>query len=136
MTKQIIAKFYAQAWVNDYAIDVDPEGETEWNVTDDIIALGKEAALNIKDNRDESDNLRYSEKAPQWVKEWRGPFYITVENSIGDYFGENLITDHDAMIAIHSLLDVRHWNAETLDQIAEIVRYAGFEIRDIPDGDM
>mgnify|MGYP001597314909 CR=1 FL=1 len=56
--KRIIAEFVPQAWVNDYAVTVDPEGETEFDVTDRIVAMGREAALKIKDDDYPSDHLR------------------------------------------------------------------------------
>ena len=28
------ARFTPQAWINDYAVDVDPEGPTDWELTD------------------------------------------------------------------------------------------------------
>lgn len=69
MTKVV---FHPQAWVNDYAIAVDPEGPTEFEVG--IIFGG------IGDDTYESDELRFHENAPQWVKDWAGPFYIEVKS--------------------------------------------------------
>jgi len=64
------ARFHPQAWVNDYAITVDPEGEVEWEV-------GEEAA-SLTDDSYESDDLRFHPNAPDWVKDWSGPFYIEI----------------------------------------------------------
>jgi hypothetical protein len=86
--RKIIALFQPQAWQNNNAIDVDPEGETTFDVTDEILAMGKETALKLKDNRDESDALISAKNAPHWIREWSGPFYIVVENSIAAYFAE------------------------------------------------
>lgn len=85
-TKRITARFQAQAWLNDYAIDVDPEGPTTWDVTEEIVAMGRDKALALKDNQYETDDLRFSRNAPEWVREWTGPFYICVEESIAMYF--------------------------------------------------
>lgn len=85
-TKRIIAKFYPQAWQNDYAISVDPEGPTEWDVTYEILLVRKDRALAIQDDRADSDALRFTPNAPQWVKDWSGPFFIEVEESIAAYF--------------------------------------------------
>ena len=41
MTKQIIAEFVPQVWVNDYAIEADPLGETKFDVTAAILEMGK-----------------------------------------------------------------------------------------------
>jgi hypothetical protein len=62
----ITAEFVPQAWVKDYAIDVDDEGETEWTVDAD------EIQAQAQDN----DYLRSSRNAPDWVRNWEGPFEI------------------------------------------------------------
>jgi hypothetical protein len=64
------ATFHPQAWINDYAIDVDAEGETTWMVDDSALALTADSY--------ESDELRFADNAPQWVKDWSGPFYVSV----------------------------------------------------------
>lgn len=68
-------RFDPQAWVNDYAMSIDPEGPTEWEVS--------EAGLReINSYNDPADALAYEtwflvcDNAPQWVKEHRGPFYV------------------------------------------------------------
>ena len=86
--KCIIAKFIPQAWINNSAVDVDTEGETTQNVTDYVINLSKNNRLLIKDNHDSSDNLKNNTNAPEWIKNWNGPFYIEVTDSINKYFGE------------------------------------------------
>ena len=63
-------EFTAQAWLNDYAISVDPQGDTVW--LDDV-------PPGLEDDSYESDELRFSDAAPEWVKDWSGPFYIEVE---------------------------------------------------------
>ena len=86
MTKRIMATFHPQAWQNDYAIAVDPEGEVEFDVTPEVVAMGKEEARKVKDDQYESDDLRTADAAPDWIKNWNGPFYVEVEQSIEDYF--------------------------------------------------
>lgn len=85
--KTIIARFHPQAWVNNYAIAVDPEGPTEFDVTAEIVAMGREAALAITDDDFKGDNLRFAAAAPQWVRNWSGPFYVEVAEAIAAYFG-------------------------------------------------
>lgn len=65
------AIFHPQAWVNDHAIEVDPEGETEWDVGD--------VSHDLKGSTYESDELRFHSNAPAWVREWSGPFYIEID---------------------------------------------------------
>ena len=67
MTK---VRFHPQAWINDYAVEVDAEGPTEFEVG--------EVAADVRDDSYPSDNLRDHENAPQWVKDWGGPFYVEI----------------------------------------------------------
>ena len=80
--KPIIAKFHPQAWVNDYAIDVDPEGDTEWDASPEILAMAPAERIELDDDSYETDALRYGVNAPKWVADWSGPFYITVVDDI------------------------------------------------------
>ncbi len=73
--KSHTATFTPQSWVNNTAMEVDPEGETTWIVDPDEIEPGMEVP-----DSDESDDLRFSRHAPTWVREWRGPFYVTLES--------------------------------------------------------
>jgi hypothetical protein len=84
--QQIVAVFHPQAWYRDTAIDVDAAGPVTFDVTEAILAMGRENALALEDNSDESDELRSLSTAPSWVQEWRGPFYITVKDSIAAHF--------------------------------------------------
>lgn len=88
-SKRIIARFQPQAWVNDYAVDVDPDGEVEFDVTSAVTKRGKAKALLIEDDQYDSDDLRTTRNAPEWIRDWSGPFYITVADSIKAYY-ENL----------------------------------------------
>jgi hypothetical protein len=71
---RVIATFQPQAWVNDLAVGVDPEGEVTFDVTNYV-------DLDKLPNRDSyaSDDLRDAPTAPNWIKAWHGPFCIAVE---------------------------------------------------------
>ena len=86
------ATFHPQAWQNDYAIDVDPQGPTRWQITTDhLLSIIDRHHRDVPDALKEtitadtycSDALRYDAAAPAWVHEWSGPFYISVEDSTG-----------------------------------------------------
>lgn len=83
---RVIARFVPQAWVNDYAIDVDPQGETMWDVTHQIASISRDAALAIEDGGDSSDDYRLSTAAPSWVRDWTGPFRVELEDQVRSYF--------------------------------------------------
>jgi hypothetical protein len=71
--KRIVATFHPQEWIENYAVDVQPDGAQTFDVTDIIEAMGKSDALSIQDNSDESDTLARSACAPKWIREWSGP---------------------------------------------------------------
>lgn len=73
--------FHPQAWQNDYAIAVDP-GPTQIDVTEEILAMGRDQALHLTDDSDESDTLRLARLAPDWVRDWAGP------HAIAEFFAE------------------------------------------------
>lgn len=79
-------KFHPQKWVNDYAVAADPRGETEWQPSPEHIRYmtqthGEQA---FKADSYESDEWRYDPAAPQWVKDWDGPFYLEHKPDEGD----------------------------------------------------
>jgi len=58
-------RFHPQAWINDYAVDVDPEGPTDFDVSD-----------SWKDT--DLDDLIFSPNCPAWARNWNGPFRIEI----------------------------------------------------------
>jgi hypothetical protein len=83
--QRFIAKFDPQAWVNDYAMSVDPQGPQEWDVTDFVLRRKQlkqkieEAVESLGWWLDDHDIFQDHPDAPQWVRDWQGPFTITVE---------------------------------------------------------
>ena len=82
MRKRIMATFQPQAWRNDRAVDID--GRREFDITDEVLRLGREKALATKDNSWESDNLA---REAGLLSEHSGPFYVRCEDAIREYFG-------------------------------------------------
>lgn len=66
---RLTAHFEPQAWVRNYAMAVDAEGDTEWIVEVDELRI---------ENSD-LDYLQVSRHAPKWVRDWTGPFTICLE---------------------------------------------------------
>lgn len=64
----VTADFLAQAWVHDWALAVDPEGDTSWTIDPD----------EIDPRQRDFDYLQNSRHAPAWVRNWNGPFEITL----------------------------------------------------------
>lgn len=70
MSGTVKLRFVPQAWVNDYAIEVDPEGPTEWEVPAGLV--------DFDFDRDHwrRDALKNHHNAPDWVRGWQGPFEV------------------------------------------------------------
>jgi hypothetical protein len=83
---RVLAEFTPQTWVGDSALVVDPEGDTVWDVTPEIVAMGRQKASALTDSDYSSDNLRYAHNAPEWVREWSGPFYVEVSEQIEAFY--------------------------------------------------
>lgn len=81
---RVIAHFQPQAWINDYAVDID--GAYKFDVTKQIEQMGRKAAEEIEDGNYSSDDLWhvYCDQHPG--DHHNGPFRVTVEDSIRAYF--------------------------------------------------
>lgn len=90
--RRVTAIFNPQAWINGNAISVDsPCGSDQaFDVTDLVLDLGRDEAIKVMDSRDSSDDFLRSHNAPKWAKDWPGPFFISVEQSIEDYFDASI----------------------------------------------
>jgi hypothetical protein len=69
---KLLCLFHPQAWQNNYAIPVDPEGETVFEAD---WPDGKELP---DDDEYDSDDLRF--QGPKWMQDWSGPFYVEIMN--------------------------------------------------------
>jgi hypothetical protein len=78
--KRIIATFHPQRWVGDTATPDETKATIDVDVTDKVLALGKEKALTLKDDSYETDDLVEHDHD--------GPFYVEVEDAIQQYFEE------------------------------------------------
>lgn len=88
--RRYVAEFEPQKWVGDDAYPAEPKGETEWDCTAFVTSppewvgkdyFGKEFRKDIENSGeylDRDDVLKDDPAAPAWVREWRGPFTITV----------------------------------------------------------
>lgn len=80
----VMARFHPQAWSNDYAIDVESEGNPDYDVAVDILLMGS-VADTIKDDSNESDELKFAAFAPDWVRNWNGPFYVECQDNVAAF---------------------------------------------------
>ena len=76
----VIATFSPQASILDNCIDVDPEGDPKFDVTFEVLLMGDVAAQELEDH--EADDLTDAIRAPDWIRNWSGPFAVHVEDAI------------------------------------------------------
>lgn len=84
--KRIMATFVPQVWINNHAVTADPLGETRIDITEAVLAMTRDEALALRDDTDETDDLRHLPGAPDWIDSWSGPYYVAVEAAIAQYF--------------------------------------------------
>lgn len=93
MSDTFTARFSAQVWINDNAMEVDAQGPTTWDCTKAVseradyfkhLAAGEPGGWQgeVLDN---DDVLKSDPEAPEWVREWSGPFSIWVSLSSPEY---------------------------------------------------
>lgn len=93
----VTATFGPQLWVKDDALDADPEGDTDIDVTVEVLLMGAKAASAVEDFRDSSDEFRTAALSPDWIRDWNGPFYVTVADEIAEYLADRkLAKEEDA----------------------------------------
>lgn len=63
-------EFVPQAWVQDQAITIDPQGRTTFEVPSHVLR-------GIRPNTADSGALKDHPNAPAWVRAWTGPYYLT-----------------------------------------------------------
>lgn len=76
--------FEPQSWggpKQDHAYPAEPEGDTTWEMAMLEVAelTGVDDMNKMDDDPFARDELRRSKNAPQWVKDWSGPFEVSWE---------------------------------------------------------
>ncbi|WP_162820614.1 hypothetical protein [Microvirga calopogonii] len=65
---------------------VDPQGDTTWDITAEVIAMGRQKALELQDDQHNTDDFRFTLNAPKWVQEWNGPFYVEISDRLAAFY--------------------------------------------------
>jgi hypothetical protein len=90
------AHFRPEAWQNDNAIPVDPQGPTRWEVSPaylyELMAGLEGGWLLLYETGYEADQLRHDPAAPEWIREWQGPFSVSLERDTMPIGGTGLVT--------------------------------------------
>lgn len=105
---KLIATFTPQAWINGYSTAVDAPGEVSWDVTEHLRAMTREEATKACErDTNHSDSLREIDGAPDWAKDWTGPFFISVAP-----MPENQVDEHLCKL-LESPAEVFEWDFES-----------------------
>lgn len=78
--ERIEAVFQPETWINDHAVPCDPQGDTVFDVTYEMIMMGFDAAEAIDSGN--ADFLTDALRAPRWISNWPGPFTITIKDIV------------------------------------------------------
>jgi len=78
MPLRFVATFEPQAWVNDHCISVDAIGDCAFDVTAELRRIDKASRHAVLQGID-FDDLKEAASAPAWIREWDGPFYLSVD---------------------------------------------------------
>ncbi len=88
MSTTYTAHFTPEAWSSDQIIEVDAEGPQTWDCTayasQNLLYLARVAARRGESTStpggvlDNDDVFKNDPDAPQWVREWHGPFTIRI----------------------------------------------------------
>lgn len=70
-------RFHAQMWLDDDAVEVDPDGQDTWTIPPERTqALLSRHGEKLFRSSIESDDLRLDACAPPWCRYWSGPFWV------------------------------------------------------------
>lgn len=78
MNATVTVRFVPQAWIKNYATEADPEGATTFEVP--VHAAQDADGSWLPDHDYASDVLREHDSAPEWIRNWSGPFDVEIEH--------------------------------------------------------
>ena len=88
LREKVEAEYEPQAWQNDYAIEVDPEGDTAIDITWEVLTMDREEAMSFQDNRDFTESLIEALMVPEWIRDRQGPSSIRARYAVDRFFEE------------------------------------------------
>jgi len=84
---RIVAQFRPQISIGESCYDADPLGNDRIDVTYELKLMGEDAVRAMEDSDDEAEALKDAVRAPEWVREWYGPFGVSVRDAAAEYYG-------------------------------------------------
>lgn len=88
LREKVEAEYEPQAWQDDYAVEVDPEGDTAIDITWEVLTMDREEAKAFQDNRDFTESLIEALMAPEWIRKRQGPSSIRARDAVDDFLEE------------------------------------------------
>lgn len=81
-TTSVKLEFHPEVWVNKMACSADAEGSTEWLVDKSkfLQAFPDSMAWDVQDH--DRDHSRFEGLAPKWIREWSGPFEVSLAEGV------------------------------------------------------
>lgn len=76
----VMATFQAESYIRDNAVAVDPLGDTRYDVTFELLLMGRDAALGLQNS--DADDLKEAIMAHAWIRDWSGPFDVYVSDAL------------------------------------------------------
>lgn len=83
---RIIATFIPKVFINEVGYSDVDMAPALIDVTAELTFMGKAVSMDIQDDSFESNVLRECKGAPEWVKQWKGPFAVHVAQSVQDFY--------------------------------------------------
>ncbi len=87
--RSITLNFLPQAWWNDHAIEVDPSGPTDWTIPLSVILQRFPSEVDWHAKAEDRDDLRHEGDAPQWIRDWSGPFEVRLDEEPDDVWSRS-----------------------------------------------
>lgn len=87
--RSVTLTFVPQAWRNDHAIEVDPSGPTDWTIPLSLLLQRFPTEVDWHAKAEDRDDLRYEGDAPQWIRDWPGPFEVSLDDEPDDVWSRS-----------------------------------------------
>lgn len=87
--RSVTLTFWPQAWWNGHAIEVDPFGPTDWTIPLSLLLQRFPTEVDWHAKAEDRDDLRYEGDAPQWIRDWPGPFEVSLDDEPDDVWSRS-----------------------------------------------
>ena len=74
--RSLTCDFLAQTWLDGSPISVDPDGDTSWDATFNVLLNRAEIERSVENDDIPIDILHLGPGAPEWIRKWTGPCEI------------------------------------------------------------